>query len=272
MTDYEVLNTPRLYVVGADEVRITFPLCRRDSRRGGVPEGTAETSPEEKRSDSVGRALRMVYDCVKCNEWQFFVTQTVNGEWCARSDLDGIVRILSRGVADQNKRAAHRTEKIRYIWVPELHADGRTWHLHGVMSGLRPGRDLRRNANGFFEWAWSADRVGFFSCSAIRSRERCASYVRKYVVKNVRAGGARPGAHLYYRSRGLLTPDAYTLRSGALSVPGIDTWLREAGAYEIVGEWYKTVTLQGTEKVSAFREAWGREWVALCRQSTLSGQ
>jgi hypothetical protein len=198
--------------------------------------------------------MRAVYDLVKCNPWQYFCTQTVSAEMCSRGDLAALVARMSRGVADQNKRAHHRAEKIRFLWVPELHADGDSWHLHGVMSGLSD-KDLRRNKNGYLEWAWSADRVGFFSLSAIRSRERCATYVRKYMTKNIAAGGVQACRHLYFCSKGLNRP-IHAAPADVLSFSelGRDA-VAEAGHVK-EGEWATTCTLQGAAATS-FLSRWG---------------
>lgn len=256
-----LLRRPYVYAVGPDEIRITAPLLVTDGRPDkpsqGGPRPLSDGEGGEdltKRADNVGRALRTVYDLIKCNEWQYFVTQTADGALIPRDDLSGIVARMSRGVSDQNKRKHHQENRIRYLWVPELHSDGQSWHLHGVMAGLSP-EDLRRNQNGFLEWSWSRDHVGFFSLSAIRSRDRTASYIRKYVTKNIAAGGHRAGAHLYYCSRGLERPVRMALGDD-LQNTDMMCWAKENATFCKPGEWADTYTLQGSE-AEAFRRRWG---------------
>ncbi len=240
---------PYVHVVGADEVRVTIPRYGR-GERVTEPNG----SSEEKRADNVGRALRTVYDLIKCNPWEFFCTQTVNENLLNRSDLDGLIRKMSRGVADQNKRVIHKDKKIRYVWVPELHSDGTAWHLHGVMSGFVE-KDLRRNSNGFLEWSWSADKVGFFSLSRIRSKERTASYVRKYITKNVAAGGHLLNKSLYYPSKNLERPVTLS-NENILHSAEIFHEARKNCGFSRFGKWGEVYTLQG-ENAKKFMEKFG---------------
>lgn len=241
----------KIYRIGADEVRVTVFRNKREA--GEIPRKNL-VSDEGKRDDNIGRAKRVVYDLIKCNKWDYFCTQTVDAALLNRGDLDGLVAKMSRGVADQNKRVIHAEKKIRYVWVPELHQDGAAWHLHGVLSGLTP-KDLRRNKNGFLEWSWSAERVGFFSLSRIRSAEKTATYVRKYMTKNVEAGGYEKGAHLYYRSKGLQGPTELAL-CNPLDENDLVAWLRYSPAFAVCGEFADTFTLQG-EALAAFRGFWG---------------
>lgn len=251
----QVSSRPHVYAVGPDEIRVTVPALKRVSR-GARPKVSqvAEGDPDGKRADNVGRAMRTVYDVIKCNPWTYFCTQTVSKELLDRTNLHALVKTMSRGVADQNKRVIHESTKIRYLWVPELHADGETWHLHGVMSGLTE-RDLRRNENGFFEWSWSADRVGFFSLSRIRSRERTASYIRKYITKNVGNGGQKINSHLYYCSKKLERP-AHLASDDILHSAELCKWVKERAAFSKSGVWADVYTLQGAVAVE-FRERWG---------------
>ena len=265
----ELCARPHVYAVGVDEIRITVPfVLPRRAPVSGLTDGQGSrdvdrretlAGSEARREDNVGRALRTIYDIIKCNKWQYFCTQTINPEWLGRDDLHGLIGRMSRGVADQNKRVHHRGgEPLRYLWVPELHKDEQCWHIHGVMSGLSD-KDLRRNENGYLEWAWSADRVGFFSLSAIQNRERCASYVRKYATKNIAAGGMESGTHLYYCSKGLARP-VHMAPSSTLESRDLAAWVKarvkDKPALARRGEWADTYTLQGAD-ADAFRARWG---------------
>lgn len=246
----QVNSRPYVYVVGSDEIRVTVPGCPV-VRRVAPPKGKRS---DEKRADNIGRAMRTVYDIIKCNKWDYFCTQTINANLLDRSDLHGFVSKMSRGVADQNKRVIHRDTKIRYLWVPELHSDGMSWHLHGVLSGLVP-KDLRRNKNGYLEWCWSSDNVGFFSLSQIRSKERTASYVRKYITKNVNAGGHLVDSHLYFCSKGLERPVMLGENNTLNSVDMINC-ARKNARFKQSGKWADVYTLQG-RGAEIFMETWG---------------
>lgn len=246
----QITARPRVHLVGRDEIRVTIPKARRLNRISS-PKSEGEG---ERRSDSVARSMRVVYDLIKCNTWDYFCTQTVSPDMLDREDLHGLVSKMSRGVSDQNKRVIHRDKKIKYLWVPELHKDGKSWHLHGVLSGLVE-KDLRRNANGFLEWSWSADNVGFFSLSKIRSKEKTASYVRKYITKNVAAGGRELNKQLYYCSQNLERPMILASEDICCSAEMCRDAISGSG-YCQHGKWGTVCTLQG-ESAQKFMDKWG---------------
>lgn len=166
---------------------------------GGNATGARGGDCETKLSQSYSRARRRVYALAACNPWEYFVTLTLSADKRDRGDLSAFRSALSQYIRDLRKRRGY---DIKYLLIPELHSDGSAWHMHGLLSGL-PESALRRNANGFYEWGGYADRFGFMSLSPVRSLERVAAYVTKYITKDLSARAEEHGAHLYFASHGL---------------------------------------------------------------------
>lgn len=166
----------------------------------------AEKWDEEERRDqerfesSITRARSRVKELALCNDWDYFATFTLCEEKQDRFDLRLWVRDLGRWIGNYNKRY---NCKLQYLIIPEQHKSG-AWHAHGLLRGLSPD-SLVRNEYGYLDVPYYRNRFGYISLSAIKSRERCSTYVSKYITKDTaatcRAMGA--GTHLFYASRGL---------------------------------------------------------------------
>lgn len=159
-----------------------------------------ERKEHERFSSSLVRARSRVRELALCNDWDFFVTLTLNKEKQDRFNLQKWVKDLGNWIGNYNKRFG---AKLRYILIPELHEDG-AWHAHGLMHGLAP-HSLCINEHGYLDCPYYRNRFGFISLSRVKSHERVASYITKYITKDqaetCRSIGG--GKHLFYASRGL---------------------------------------------------------------------
>lgn len=176
-----------------------------------VPKGTAH---EEKLDCNIRRSRGKIQEYVMCNDFEYFVTLTLDKKKYDRYNLDKFRKDLSQFIKDKNKR---RERKIKYIFVPEEHKDG-AWHMHGFVMGLEPS-DLRlfgldehipdyiRNklikGQEVYEWGDYHKKFGFCDLEPIRDKKRAASYIRKYITKELASCVKEVGAHMYYCSRGL---------------------------------------------------------------------
>lgn len=182
-------------------------------------EGGVTAVNEEKLSNNVARARAMIFDLAYCNPWQFFFTGTIDGTKHDRTDLDNIMKKFSQWVRDLKRRKGY---DIEYLLIPELHFDGVSWHLHGFLKGL-PDSELEQFKIGdvmgagiarkvkkgeeVYNWPAYAKRFGFCDLEPIRNHEACAKYVTKYITKELSRSVSDVGAHMYYRSKGLKTPE-----------------------------------------------------------------
>lgn len=157
-----------------------------------------DAPPSRRLSQSISRARSRVFELARCNEWDYFITLTLDRFKQDRHDLDAYRSQLGMMVRNLNRKQGY---DIKYLLVPEQHKDG-AWHLHGFIRGIRDD-DLNPNRNGFLEWTSHARRFGFTSLSRIRSHEACSRYITKYVSKDWSDSMLRSGAHLFCASQGL---------------------------------------------------------------------
>ena len=152
---------------------------------------------------------------ILCNPFRFFCTFTFSDSKIDRYDYKACKKAITKFF--DNFRTRHASHFI-YILVPERHKDG-AWHFHGLVAGIPAGefytpefityRDRRsqelkviRNTKGYMRWRrWP---YGHFDCSFIKDYEASATYVSKYITKDLIS--VMKGAHLYFSSKGLRRP------------------------------------------------------------------
>jgi len=179
---------------------------------------------------SISRTRATVYELAACNPWSYFATWTLaDDRGFDRHDLGPWYKDFSQWVRNQRRLTG---AKLIYLVVPECHKDG-AWHLHALMEGLPverlqkltttdylPYRLLEMLKRGETVYSWPAyeQKYGWCTLTPVKDRDRCASYIAKYVTKAFQAPqrgpegtGKKPtavtslpaGAKLYYASQGL---------------------------------------------------------------------
>jgi hypothetical protein len=99
------------------------------------------------------------------------------------------------------KRLARRMPGIRWLAVLELHPGGHGWHVHMVVSRYVPKAIVRAIwHHGHIDVRLIAGPGVKDSLSAAR---KAASYVAKYIAKDVGATPRERGEHRYYRSESM---------------------------------------------------------------------
>lgn len=192
-------------------IKIVYHTCGRhpDARKPAKTraQASSETDASTRFEQSVSRTRAAIFELAMCNDFEWFVTMTLDSEKRDRNDLQAFRRDFAQFVRDQNKKRSQE-QKIEYLLIPEQHKDG-AWHMHGLFKGLREGTDLVRNEHRYLDWPGYRKRFGFFSCDRIRSQEACSKYITKYVTKDIDQSTALDsGAHAYYASQGLKRREA----------------------------------------------------------------
>lgn len=198
-------------------------VIRMNSLRvSGVEDPNEYRSPkgsinDSKLSENISRARSHIFDIAFCNDWQFFFTGTLDPNKYDRSDLEKFHKDLTKWISNQNRLHHYN---IKYCLIPELHSDGKSWHMHGFLSGI-PDSQLQafkigdqmsgkmaaliRSGRQLFNWVPYSEKFGFCDLEPVLNVEAVSKYVSKYINKNLGADVASLGAHLYYHSRGLNT-------------------------------------------------------------------
>ena len=124
---YECGNTKKVILVLMKQVHncnIVAPP-KDCSNRGQVN--------DEKLSENISRTKQKIFELAFCNPWQFFFTGTLDDKKYNRTDLEKFHKDFSKWI--QNYNRLHDCN-IKFLVVPELHKDGKSWHLHGFLMGL----------------------------------------------------------------------------------------------------------------------------------------
>jgi len=182
---------------------------------------------DSKITESILRSKSKIFELAYCNPWDWFFTGTINPNKQDRTDLDLFHKQLTQWLRNYNK--IHNLH-IKFLFVPEKHKDGKSWHVHGFINGL-PVEHLKRfkigdkmgkgladkvlNGDIVYNWEPYLNRFGFCDLEPIRNHEAVSKYVTKYINKELANSVTELNAHTYYHSRGLKFADVK--RKGTMS-------------------------------------------------------
>lgn len=184
-----------------------------ERNRPQITKKRGERENPNKLIESLQRSKRTVWELAMCNQWEYFVTLTINGEKMDRYHLDALSNKIGKWFNNYNAR----NEAVKYLLIPEHHKDG-AWHLHGLLMGLplshlklfevqdhipRRIKQLLENGRFIYDWPAYAKAFGYVTVEPVIDRERCAGYITKYITKELLETSIGLNAHVYYCSHGL---------------------------------------------------------------------
>lgn len=210
-------NVTTQYDYNGHKKLVKVPFMRMPGFEDDIDRKHAErgTVHDKKLDQSTYRAKRTIEELAKCNNWSHMVTFTLNAEYHNRTDLKGSYEKLSQRIRNIRRKTG---STIAYILVPELHADGVSWHFHGLMNDIplealkqwemddAPTKDIRSMIDqGYtvYDWPDIADKFGWVIVTDIISKEKVTSYIKKYITKELSNSVKDLNAKTYYPSRGL---------------------------------------------------------------------
>ena len=187
------------------------------------------TDENQREQSNIRRAARQIEAYALCNDWDNFITCTLDKDkFPDRKDLDLYRSTLMQVIRDLRKSYG----TLEVLLVPELHKNKEGWHMHGLTRGipeyaLRPFnlseklpkyiRDKLKQGWPVYDWPDYRKRFGFVDVEPVRSRDAAARYITKYLTKDislVTAQELKSGKHLYFHTRGLLLPEKIENASG----------------------------------------------------------
>ena len=154
---------------------------------------------DEKLKNNISRAKSKIIEYSLCNDWEYFFTLTIDKNKQDRYNLDAYIRSLGNWIGNYNKKY---NTNLKYILVPEWHPKNGGWHCHGLFSGVSQD-SLIVNEHGYLDMPYYKNRFGWISMSPIKSREKIAFYITKYVQKDITKRNKEMNKHLFYSSNGL---------------------------------------------------------------------
>lgn len=170
---------------------------------------------DNKVNESILRSKSKIFELAFCNPWDWFFTGTINPNKQDRTDLELFHKQLTQWLRNYNRL---NNLNIKFLFIPEKHKDGKSWHIHGFIYGL-PVEHLKQFQVGdvmgkgladkvqkgdiVYNWLAYFNRFGFCDLEPIRNQEAVSKYVTKYINKELANSVTELNAHTYYHSRGL---------------------------------------------------------------------
>ena len=175
-----------------------------------------------KLNNNLVRAKTVIREYALCNEFEYFITFTLDKKKYNRYDLKTYIKDLGQFIRDYRKKY---NKDIQYLIIPERHKDG-AWHLHGLIKGidnshlvnfdLIPGAPGKLKNKEYYNFELYAKKFGFCSLGKIKDINKISSYITKYINKEL-GNGLDLGNKSYYCSRGL--KKAEQIKKGHLACP-----------------------------------------------------
>ena len=221
------------------KIKVTRMNCLRTS---GIEDDTEirvkkGSVNDFKLDENIRRAKNVIFEYAFCNPWDWFFTGTLDPKKYDRTDLEKFHKDLTKWFSNYGRI---HTLQIKFLLVPELHLDGKSWHIHGFLSGL-PKEHLKQFCIGdvmgkalsikvkkgdeVYNWLPYAKKFGFCDLEPVRNPEAVSKYIMKYINKNLSSSVKELNAHLYYPSRGL--NKAEVIKKGTMSANIVPTYENE---------------------------------------------
>lgn len=135
--------------------------------------------------ESIARTKRTIKDYARNNDFDYFVTLTLDPKRYQSFDIDVVYKVVRSFL----QRLRRRCGDIKYLLVPEYHQDKEKIHLHGYIKGTLAlhKTDLKYKGKVIYNlYDWDA---GFSTAvkigKTIDDTLRCSSYITKYVTKDM---------------------------------------------------------------------------------------
>lgn len=198
VTNEERGNLIRFGWIQQDQKYLVKPMKENLKRSSNV-----RTLHQIKHSQYVSRSrtINRVYEISRSNTWEYFITLTFSPKKVIdRTDYNELSKKVGKWLNNLKRIAP----KLRYMVVPELHKDGRSWHFHGlitdtgdmcILDSLKiddKGRPIYNIHD--FKYGWS-------TATKVSDNARVSSYITKYITKDLIS--VTVGRKRYWASRNL---------------------------------------------------------------------
>lgn len=147
---------------------------------------------------SLRRSMQSIYEIARSNNFDYFATFTFSQSY--RYDYDTCKKKFLKWLKNFKARKCY---DIEWLCVPEQHKDG-AWHFHAMFQGDLSAHLVAGVHAG--RYIISAYRLGINEIEPIRNSNRCASYITKYITKDLAL--SLKNRRRYFYSAGLKKPES----------------------------------------------------------------
>lgn len=182
-------------------------------------------------SSSFSRTKRKIYDLVRGQSWDWFLTFTFAPDKVDRYNFDECSAVMKKWLEMQRTRHLRTGLDLKYIVVPELHQDG-AYHFHGIFGDADAGLfGLVSSVQD--EYHVTSYTAGFSTATAVHDQGAVSSYIVKYITKDLCA--VAKGKKRYWATKNLSGPVKYRValrpaRSGGSRLASI---MRDLSPYVV---------------------------------------
>ena len=135
---------------------------------------------------SIQRTRSLIHDLVLCNDFELFCTFTFDPKRVRSESLMASWSVMQRWLSHQRDLSRSKGKQLKYLIIPEQHKSGR-WHFHALISGY--SSTLRYSGHKSSSdrpiYNITAFRSGFTTAVAVDSKAGVASYITKYITKDL---------------------------------------------------------------------------------------
>lgn len=159
-----------------------------------------QPSKQSERQDALKRARDKVFEIAYANDFQYFVTLTLDETKISRTNGSVIVKALNTWFGNLVKRCSG----FKYVFCPEYHADGAAIHFHGLLCGdslqledsgtvlvkgyekpITQAKADKLGLQGKTVYNLKNWKYGFSTAVALTNdKENIALYITKYITKD----------------------------------------------------------------------------------------
>ncbi len=164
-----------------------------------------ENKAKKSKESSMNRTIQSIYGIARANTWDYFLTLTFDPHKIDSTDYDLVTKKATIWLNNLKKRKAF---DMQYILVPELHKDGKKWHVHGLLAQCDELTfvDSKRVDNlGKIVYNLENWKYGFSTVTRIVHSVKASSYIVKYINKDLCA--MSKGKRRYWASKNCLRAD-----------------------------------------------------------------
>lgn len=194
------------------------------------PKNEQTPDPERALKVATNRAKQKVYEYARANSWKngWFVTLTIDPKKLDSTNYDLLSQHLSSFFYNARR---YRCPEMKYIAVPELHEDGKKYHIHALMTNcdglnwyeaisendlfypvghknqgkikIKKGQKIK-DKRGRQIYKTDFYKFGWMTATAISDPNKVVGYITKYITKNLKE--KLKGKKTYWHSKNLDKP------------------------------------------------------------------
>lgn len=181
-------------------------------------EYSEELRKRKNARDSYRRTVNKIHDLARCEKWTMFYTLTFSPAVADRTDFSFCMGKARKWFDNLRQRKAH---DLKYLLIPELHADKCSWHIHGLVcndNGISYVDSGKRDKHGKIIYNVENYKLGWSTATRIDDTQKVSSYVLKYITKDLCERSL--GQRRYFRSNNLQKPVVTELLSSEVFEDG----------------------------------------------------